>query len=117
MNDERLLVACLCAQWCGVCREYETVFAEVAREHAAAAIWIWVDIEDHEAVIDGVDVDDFPTLLIAGADDSVLFFGPLGPQRQMLVRLLQAAIGGALSPRAAAPLIGALPARVRRLAD
>ena len=116
MNDERLLVACLCAQWCGVCREYEAVFAEVANEHATAASWVWVDIEDHEAVIDGFDVDDFPTLLIARGDDAVLFFGALEPQRQMLVRLLQAATGDALSPLADAP-VRALPARVRRLAD
>ena len=117
MNAERLLVACLCAQWCGVCREYEAVFAEAASEHAAAASWIWVDIEDHAAVVEGVDIDDFPALLIARGDDAVLFFGPLEPRRQMLLRLLQAAVDGALAPLAGAPNVERLPARVRRLAE
>ena len=65
MDDETLLVACLCARWCGTCRAYEPVLDALARLHAAAVQCVWVDIEDEAETLGDVDVEDFPTLLIA----------------------------------------------------
>lgn len=111
-----LLVACLCAQWCGSCRDWQPVFERAAAEFAAAARFAWVDIEDHDEVLgDAIEVEHFPSLLIASGED-VLFFGPLEPQPGTLARVVQAALDGTLAPLAPEPALSALPARVRRLA-
>ena len=34
---ERLLVACLCAEWCGSCRDYRATFAALAERFSADA--------------------------------------------------------------------------------
>ena len=85
-----LLVACLCAGWCGLCRDYRAVFDAAAAASPPGDRFVWVDIEDDEAVLGPVDVDDFPTLLIARGDKA-LFFGPVTPQPGTLARLLQSA--------------------------
>lgn len=83
-----LLVACLCAQWCGSCREYRSLFDEVAKAFPDMQ-FMWVDIEDEADLVDPVEVENFPTLLIASGD-STRFFGPLTPHKETLVRLLRA---------------------------
>lgn len=82
-----LLVACLCAEWCGACRDYRSVFEQVAQEHSGLR-FVWVDIEDEAELVDPVEVENFPTLLIAAAD-GVRFFGTVLPHRDTLVRLLR----------------------------
>lgn len=86
-----LWVVCLCAEWCGACREYRPLFEQVARAHPRFR-FAWVDIEDHADLADDFDVETFPTLLIAG-DDGTRFLGPLLPHAETLARLL-----GALQP-------------------
>jgi hypothetical protein len=61
-SSSPLLVACLCAQWCGTCRDYETTFDAALATLGAAARGVWIDIEDDAALVDNVDVEDFPTL-------------------------------------------------------
>jgi thioredoxin 1 len=82
-----LLVACLCAEWCGACREYRKVFEQVAQEHSGMR-FLWVDIEDEADLVDPVEVENFPTLLIADADGA-RFFGTVLPHKDTLVRLLR----------------------------
>lgn len=106
-----LFVACLCAAWCRTCDEYAPVFESQTRLVGADSRW--VDIEDHEDALDGVEIDDFPTLLIARGDE-LLFFGPVQPQPQTLLRLLQAARDGDLKATAVPPALAGLPARLRR---
>ncbi|MFG5410330.1 energy transducer TonB [Piscinibacter sakaiensis] len=89
-----MLVACLCARWCRLCGEYAAVFADAAAREADAARFVWIDIEDDEAVLGPVEVDDFPTLLIARGAEA-RFFGPLTPQPGTLARLLRSARAGA----------------------
>ena len=108
-----LLVACLCAQWCRTCDEYRPTFDALAGEFGARVHFVWVDIEDDEAALAHVDVDDFPTLLIARGD-SILFFGPVTPHPQTAVRLLHRALLGELALVSDAHLAG-LPERVRAL--
>jgi len=96
-------VVCLCAQWCDVCQQYRAVFAHVATNFARHG-FVWLDIEEREAVVADLDIETFPTLLIAQGAQA-RFFGPLPPQSQPLVRLLQAleqAADDAMPPDAAA---------------
>lgn len=108
---EPLLVACLCAAWCGTCRDYRVVFDQLSAEFGPATRFVWVDIEDDEAIVGAVDVDDFPTLLLA-QDDEIRFFGPLLPHAQTARQLLQRALRAELAVVDEARLAG-LPARLR----
>lgn len=111
MDRPPLLVACLCAEWCGTCRDYRPIFEGAARE--AAADLRWVDIEDHDEVLGDLDVENFPTLLIARGDE-VLFCGTVLPHAGTLTRMLQSAAAGELRTPPA-PGTAGLPARVRAL--
>jgi thioredoxin 1 len=82
-----LLVACLCAQWCASCRDYRATFDEISHANQGMR-FVWVDIEDEADKVDPVDVENFPTLLIASRD-GVRFFGPVMPHKETLVRLLR----------------------------
>jgi thioredoxin 1 len=113
MDGQALLVACLCARWCGTCRDYVPVLDALARLHGAALHCVWVDIEDHADALGDIDVEDFPTLLLARGD-SVLFFGPITPQPVTLGRLVDSALAGGLPVATDANLAG-LPAKVRGL--
>ncbi len=87
---------CLCAAWCGTCGIYRPLFDELARAHPDVR-FEWVDIEDESDLVDDLDVETFPTLLIADGERA-LFLGPLLPQAPVLARLLaslQAAPGSA----------------------
>lgn len=87
MSSLVLTVACLCAQWCGTCRDYRAVFEQLqaaAPEHR----YRWIDIEDEAALVGDVDVETFPTLLVA-CEGRVLFAGPVLPRLNDAVRLLQ----------------------------
>ena len=92
-----LLMACLCAQWCGTCSSYEAVFAACATAYGSRVQPLWVDIEDEADLIGGIDVDNFPTLLLA-RDDALLFLGTITPHAQTLSRLVASALAGDLKP-------------------
>jgi thioredoxin-like negative regulator of GroEL len=119
-----LLVACLCARWCRTCDAYrDTLVATRATMrigHAAAALrFVWVDIEDESELVGDLDIEDFPTILLARGDQ-VLFFGPVMPHAQTLDRLVRSALDTELPPPSAAALapdVRALPARLRGHAD
>ncbi len=87
MLNPPVLVACLCAEWCGVCREYRAVFEQV-QARVPQARFVWVDVEDQSDIVDPVEVDDFPTLLVA-AGNAVRFFGPMIPRADALERLVR----------------------------
>jgi thiol-disulfide isomerase/thioredoxin len=106
-----LLVACLCAQWCGTCRDYRATFDQLSREFTHLR-FVWIDIEDQSDLVDPVDVDDFPTLLIASLH-AIRFFGPLAPQANTLRRLLQHQTQGDESQEGYGPLVTALAQRLR----
>jgi hypothetical protein len=93
-----LLVACLCAAWCRLCNGYEATFGEVARRHPSHR-FVYVDIEDEADLVHAIDVEDFPTLLIAQGSE-LRFLGVITPQPETLERLVRAAEHGRLPPPA-----------------
>ena len=119
MNDvknpaPRLLVVCLCADWCAVCRDYRGSFAQVQAAVQAdhpQAQFVWLDVEDEADLLYPLDVDDFPTLLIA-VGDAPRFFGPLTPQPQTLERLVRNTAGDAAAAALADPELRAAVARI-----
>lgn len=84
--DPKTWVVCLCADWCGLCRDYETLFSRMAALYPAFS-FAWLDIEDQAELVGDLDVETFPTLLMADAQ-GLRFFGPLTPQANTLSRLL-----------------------------
>ena len=78
--------------------------------------FVWVDVEDDAALVDGIDVDNFPTLFIA-SPRGPQFFGALMPQRDILVRLVRAHAGEASDKRLQVAALDALLARLRALAE
>ena len=87
IKQPELLVACLCADWCGACREYKPLFDSLARKFPNVR-FLWVDVEDEADLIDPIEVEDFPTILIAKGQ-SPLFFGTVLPHIETLERLIQ----------------------------
>lgn len=122
--DPTLDVVCLCADWCGTCRDYEAVFSALQKglpQHR----YRWIDIEDESALVGDVDVETFPTLLLACAGQ-VLFAGPVLPRLGDALRLIEVqaaavAHGGSEPDLAAAGLphdqIEAFRALARQLND
>lgn len=114
-TDGHVLVACLCAQWCGVCRDYRQRFDEVRDRvlaKQAQVQFLWIDIEDDADLLGPVDVEDFPTLLLARGPQP-RFFGPLTPQVQTLVRMIDTQALDARASALPSPELVALVARVR----
>ena len=103
---DRLLVACLCAEWCTACRAYRAVFEQAAAAHLDVR-FVWVDVEDSAALVDRIDVENFPTILI-GEGEQPRFFGAITPQPEVLRRLIGAHRSGAGKDARLAPEIGGL---------
>lgn len=82
-----LAVICLCAEWCGTCRDYRLGF-EGLRKEFPTVTFRWVDIEDQADAIGDLDVENFPTLLIARSD-VILFFGTMLPHLGHLRRAVE----------------------------
>jgi thiol-disulfide isomerase/thioredoxin len=113
-DDRRLLVACLCAEWCGSCRDYRDTFAALEARFAADADFAWIDIEDESDALGDPDIENFPTLLLADAG-GLRFLGAVTPHAATAERLVANALAGEL------PVIGGddaeLAERARRLVE
>lgn len=79
-------VVCLCAAWCGTCREYEALFAAL-QQSAPGHRYRWIDIEDEADLVGDIDVETFPTLMVAW-QGRVLFAGAVLPRLGDAQRLL-----------------------------
>ena len=112
-SQAALLVVCLCAEWCGVCRDYALRFAQVQAKYPLAT-FLWVDVEDEADLLHPLDVEDFPTLLMAIGPEP-RFFGPLTPQVEMLERLVKSQLDNPGAPALADPELAAVVARIRTL--
>jgi thioredoxin 1 len=90
----------LCAQWCGVCRDWRAAFDAAAARHPQDR-FVWIDVEDQGELVGDLDIETFPTLLV-GTSQRVLFFGTILPSPELLTRLL-ASLDGSGTFAAAAP--------------
>lgn len=111
MPNSLAFVACLCAQWCGTCRDYQAVFEQLKAEFPQLR-FLWIDVEDQAELVDPIEVENFPTLLIAN-EGHARFFGTITPQVQTIRRLIQANLEGA----GAAPYPNEVNALAKRLAS
>lgn len=106
------LVICLCADWCGTCREWRP---QLAREAARmpAVQFAWVDVEDQADALGDLDIETFPTLLIAESTRA-RFLGPVLPTASAVGRLVDSLRA---DPRAGTPSAeaDALLERLRRV--
>ena len=101
MNSPEQHVICLCAQWCGTCRDYRVVYS--ALQSAWPQLhWHWVDVEDEADRMGDLDIENFPTVIVAQINSAapspsvdLLFAGPLLPHAQTLSRMLEAIAQGA----------------------
>ncbi|GAB4464631.1 MAG: hypothetical protein OHK0044_02320 [Burkholderiaceae bacterium] len=106
------IVACLCAAWCDTCAAWREHFERVAAASPQFA-FRWIDIEDEADLVGDIDVENFPTVLVADGGE-VLFAGTLRPDPAHLQRVLDViASGAALAPP---PDVEAWRALARRLA-
>ena len=80
------LVACLCAAWCDTCNAYRDSFDELALRHPDKC-FAWLDVEDCAELVDALDIENFPTILIQHGEQ-VAFLGTMLPDISQLQRLL-----------------------------
>ncbi|MFN5810454.1 MAG: thioredoxin family protein [Burkholderiales bacterium] len=92
-NGHTMHVFCLCAQWCGTCREYQPIFTQLATQLPEVR-FVWVDIETQDDLLGDLDIENFPTLLIADAQGRARFAGTVLPHAETLQRMCQAALAG-----------------------
>jgi thioredoxin 1 len=84
-------VVCMCADWCRACGAYRDVFsgmADALAEKYPDCRFVWIDVEDHAELVGDLDIETFPTLLVA-SDDELNFLGAVTPQPEVLARLLE----------------------------
>lgn len=86
LSSKPWLVACLCAAWCDTCQVYRTQFDALATKHPDKC-FAWIDIEDQADLVDALDIENFPTILIEYLDNAV-FFGTMLPDASQVDRLL-----------------------------
>jgi thiol-disulfide isomerase/thioredoxin len=103
-------VICLCAQWCGTCRDWRELFDQAATNHPRLRFG-WIDVEDEAAAMGDVDVETFPTLLVADGARP-LFFGPIPPSLSQFSRLLATLLQDGSAPSGVTAETPALLARL-----
>lgn len=107
--EDDWLVACLCAAWCGTCREFRETFVALSERHANVR-FRWIDIEDESELVNDIDVNNFPTILIQRGRD-VLFLGTTLPNAAIVERQLAVLrAGSATMPIDAPDLLSRLDA-------
>jgi thioredoxin 1 len=86
-SDPSFAVVCLCAEWCGTCRDYRAGFDALAAQFPDVR-FRWLDIEDEADEIGDLDIENFPTLLIRRHGWTV-FFGTMLPHLSHLRRTIE----------------------------
>ena len=89
----RLLVACFCAAWCRTCDDYVRVLDALKVQYAGQVDFAWIDIENQSDVLDNIDVENFPTLLMSDAQH-VYFWGTVLPHTATASRLIDRVLSG-----------------------
>jgi len=80
------LVVCLCAEWCGTCRDYRSIFLSNASQFSDIQFY-WLDIEKECDWLEDIDIENFP-LLFVYHEEKILYYGAVLPHASHLHRLL-----------------------------
>jgi thioredoxin-like negative regulator of GroEL len=110
MSTPELFVTCFCAAWCRTCDAYDAVIHEIRAQYGERVAVRWLDIEEHSEVLDDIDVENFPTLLVADAKQTY-FFGPVLPYAAAAKQLIDRGLAREL-PAQGLPEVLALQQRV-----
>jgi len=94
LTTNKWVVACLCAAWCDVCKQYRAGFDALAALHPEQQ-FVWIDIEDQADLVGDLDVENFPTILMQQGD-TVAFYGTMLPEPRQVSRLLQVQLARSL---------------------
>jgi thioredoxin reductase (NADPH) len=86
-KSQTLLVVCLCAEWCTVCRDFKSEYHTLAQQHPEM-VFAYLDIEDDETLIGALELDDFPTLAVFRGD-TLAHFGVVKAKRDNMASLLR----------------------------
>jgi thioredoxin reductase (NADPH) len=109
-DDSSLLVVCLCAAWCDTCTAFRAGFERIAGTRPTQT-YVWLDIEDDNALCSDIDVENFPTLAVYRGG-RLLHYGISLPQEGTVARLVDELAargdGQADAPRAVRELPAAL---------
>ena len=87
VSEKDFAVICLCAEWCGTCRDYRAGFESLSDVFPDMR-FRWLDIEDCADEMGDLDIENFPTLLIRRGGN-VLFFGTMLPHLGHVRRTLE----------------------------
>ena len=74
--------------------------------------FLWIDVEDEADLLHPLDIEDFPTLLLASGNVP-RFLGPVTPQAEMLERLIRSQIQDAAAPALTDQAVFDLVLRIR----
>ena len=107
------LVVCLCAEWCGTCKQYQPAFEQLAQALPQLQ-FAWLDVEDEEEALGELDIVTFPTVLVAQGEQAV-FLGPLLPQIGVLQRMLERFVTDGAAPLPAGDAAHELLRNTRRV--
>ena len=105
-------VICLCAQWCGTCNDYASRFRQIEKAFPQVR-FMWIDIEDEADLVDPVEVENFPTLLIARGGKPI-FFGTILPHVETLEGLVRKSLSDDTARALSEPALLDLMARLRQ---
>ncbi len=114
------IVACLCAQWCGICRGWREAFRDLAlqsQQLLPASRWLWVDVESQADALGDFEPENFPVLAVQRGEH-LLYCAALPQQAGNWRRMVQSL--GALDEEQArrwAAQLQALGLDLRRLQD
>lgn len=87
LAQARLWVVCLCASWCGTCRSMTETLNNLAAELPNVG-FVALDIERDSALVDELDIDDFPTFAFFQGE-RLVYFGTTLPQQPVIKRLIE----------------------------
>ena len=107
-----LLVVCFCAAWCDTCDGVRTALERIAARDENGT-YIWLDIEDDAALVDEIEIENFPTLAVY-RDGGPLFFGVSLPQEGVIARTLHALASGDSRTVEVPDAVARLPAALGR---
>jgi thiol-disulfide isomerase/thioredoxin len=112
MTMPDLYVTCFCAAWCRTCDAYDAVMQELRAHYGDKVALRWMDIEEQSDLLDEMDIENFPTLLVADAQHTY-FFGPVLPYVAAAKQLIDRGLTQELDPLTQ-PEVLALQQRVQQ---